>query len=115
MTQVCVWESTLVGESNIQDFEELFLKEYKVRIKYIEEIKTFPDTDQNGFGIEGTGGRSDVFFSIHKDDISKFATTRFSFDPPIRWIEDVLQNLKNPIYPERVQEYKTWNEEIDEA
>ena len=64
-TQVCVWGSTIVGESKIKEFEGMFKDQFNVRIKYIEEIKTFPDRDASGNNVEGTGGRSDVFFSIH--------------------------------------------------
>ena len=113
-TQVCVWGSTIVGESKIKEFEGMIKDQFNVRIKYIEEIKTFPDRDASGNNVEGTGGRSDVFFSIHEDDISSFAVKRLTFDPPIRWIEDVIANEKQAndgvisIYPETVENYTTW-------
>ena len=109
-TQVCMWASTLVGEENIPLFEKTMLEVYKVRVKYLEEILTYPDRDDNGNNVEGTGGRSDVFFSIHEDDIQSFAIRRLSFDPPIRWIEDVLATNKT-IYPESVSNYTTWTTE----
>jgi|TARA_B110000495_G_scaffold46829_1_gene38854 hypothetical protein len=109
-TQVCVWASTTVGEDNIELFEKTLLTQYNVRVKYLEEISTFPDRDDGGNNVEGTGGRSDVFFSIHEDDISSFAIKRLSFDPPVRWIEDMLASNKT-IYPETVSNYTTWTTE----
>jgi len=109
-TQVCMWASTLVGEENIPLFEKTMLEVYKVRVKYLEEILTYPDRDDNGNNVEGTGGRSDVFFSIHEDDIQSFAIRRLSFDPPIRWIEDLLATNKT-LYPESVSNYTTWTTE----
>ena len=106
--QVCVWGSTTVGEPNIGVFEKSMLEQYGIRVKYLEEIMTFPDRDANGDNIEGTGGRSDVFFSIHEDDIPSFAIPRLSFDPPVRWIEDVLENESLSIYPETVNNYTSW-------
>jgi hypothetical protein len=109
--QVCVWGSTTVGESNIDLFEKSMLEQHGIRVKYLEEIMTFPDRDANGNNIEGTGGRSDVFFAIHEDDIPSFAVPRLSFDPPVRWIEDVLGNESLSIYPETVNNYTSWENE----
>lgn len=110
--QVCVWASTVVNKGQEKDFEDFMLKEYKVRVKFIEVIKTFPDRDKNGNNVEGTGERSDVFFYIHAEDIKKFAIPRLRMEPPVRWIEDVLDNLEDPdnpeIYPKRVTEYRSW-------
>lgn len=105
--QVCVWQGTLVGEDRIEEFENFFYKK-GFRVKYIEEIKTFPDKDKNGNDIPETGGRNDIFFYIHDDDIMKFAIKRLMME--IRWIEDILAegNYRSPIYPERVFNYKTW-------
>jgi len=100
-TQVCVWPGTVVGQDKIVDFEEFMKKTFDTRIKYIEEIKTFP-------GDGGEGGRNDIFFSVHNEDVAKFAVPRLSYG--IRWIEDVLspENYHDPIYPPKVFEYKTW-------
>jgi hypothetical protein len=106
--QVCVWASTIVGTDNVESFEKFMLDEYKVRVKYMEEIKTAPDMD-NGKIVKGTGDRNDVFFKIHTDDIPKFAVKRLSMDPPVRWIEDVLDNQRGQmLYPDRIQEMRTW-------
>jgi len=108
--QVCVWASTLVEKGKEKEFENFMKNEYKIRVRFIEVIETFPDRDK-GKNVKGTGGRSDVFFYIHSDDIKKFAIPRLRMDPPVRWVEDVLDNLKDhgsPIYPERVTEYRSW-------
>jgi hypothetical protein len=105
--QVCVWPGTLIKENEIKDFEEWILNEFKTRAQYLETIETEPDI-KNGKITEGTGGRHDVFFAIHKEDVGKFSIPRLSVG--IRWVEDVLAkgNYKNKIYPKRVFKYKTW-------
>jgi len=110
--QVCVWASTLVEKGKEKEFEDFMKNEYKIRVRFLEVIETFPDRDNKGNNVEGTGGRSDVFFYIHSDDIKKFAIPRLRMEPPVRWVEDVLDNMKDPknpeIYPERVTEYRSW-------
>ena len=105
--QVCVWASTVVGADKVKEFEKFMLDEYKIRVEYMEEILTAPDM-VDGKIDESTGGRNDVFFKIHSDDILKFSVPRLSMDPPVRWIEDVLSNGGGALYPERVEEMKTW-------
>ena len=46
-SQVCVWPSTVVGKE-VDEFVEWVKKEFGVRIQYLEEIKTTPDTDDSG-------------------------------------------------------------------
>lgn len=107
-TQVCIWPGTDVGHSQIEIevFEKFMAENFNgTRVQYLEEIKTGPDEND-----VGTGGRNDLFFAVHYDDITKFAVPRL-FEG-IRWIEDVLDNEadrgSNRIYPERVTEYRTW-------
>lgn len=107
-SQVCIWPATTVTpNSTPKDFEDWVLEKFGTKVQYLEEIKTLPDT---GDLENKTGGRNDVFFAVHKDDIMKFAVPRLKSG--IRWIEDVTSSingyLSNPIYPERVLEYKTW-------
>jgi hypothetical protein len=107
-SQVCVWPGTTVGKDKIEEFEHFMLDQFGVRVKYIEEITTAPDQDKDGNPIEGTGGRNDLFFYVHDDDIGKFAVPRLAVG--IRWIEDVLApgNYRSKIYPKRVFKYKIW-------
>lgn len=108
-TQVCVWPACIVGAEKIEEFEAFMLSEMKVRVQYLEEIKTGPDRDRRGCPIVGTGDRNDLFFVVHGEDVWRFAIPRLQMG--IRWIEDVLANVNytQPIYPERVRGYKTWD------
>ncbi len=110
-SQVCIWPGTLMEESQIPELESMFLSE-GFRIKFLEVIFTNPDKCPNGHIIPGTGGRSDIFFGIHHDDIPKFAGWRFKLG--IRWIEDALatHNHSSHLYPERVKGYCTWDATI---
>lgn len=87
--QLCVWPATLVGEENIEKFENFFLTDLNVRVKFLTEIKTLPDLDNDYNLIPETGGRNDVFFYIHDEDITKFAIPRLNLG--IKWWEDVIK------------------------
>lgn len=106
--QVCVWPGTVLGDQTAADFEEFMMDQFNVRVQYLETVDTYPDTDDLGNPVQGTGDRSDLFFAIHKNDIAVFAVPRLEWG--IRWVEDVLSahNYRCPIYPQRVFEYKTW-------
>ena len=105
-SQVCVWPGTIVGAKKVDEFVEFMKKNFGVRVKYFEEIKTAPDI-KNGHPVPKTGGRNDVFFAVHTTDIPKFAVARLQYG--IRWIEDVLANEKGTsVYPASVRKYKTW-------
>lgn len=103
--QVCVWPGTVVGHASIEDFVLFFKEELGSRVQYLEEVLTAPDYE-NGYPVEGTGGRNDVLFAIHDDDITKFAVARFQYG--IRWIEDVYGNGGGDLYPERIAAYQCW-------
>lgn len=107
-SQVCVWPGCIVGKDNISDFEKTMLETFGARVKYIEEITTLPDK-VNGVEVPDTGGRVDLLFYVHNDDIPKFAIPRLMVG--IRWIEDVLDNMgDNIIYPEmeKLNLLRTW-------
>ena len=107
--QVCVWPGTIVAENEVESFVNFF-KELGYRIQYLETIVTGPDTDEDGVPVACTGGRTDIFFAVHKEDVMRFAIPRLRMG--IRWIEDVLDNEARTsacsIYPYRVKEYRTW-------
>jgi len=108
-TQVCVNHGIYLPDDwTEKDFEDYFYELFEVKIQFLEEIKTFPDTDDRGDPIEGTGGRSDIFFAVHDDNLAQITGLRFRTKH--RWIEDVLakDNYTSPIYPERVSRYRTW-------
>ena len=97
--QLCVWPGVVVGEDQIKDFEDHF-KDLGFRVKYSEEVKTKPDAI-HGEPVEGTGGRNDLLFYIHEDDIGKFAVPRLSMG--IRWWEDVVSyNDGSHLYTEKI-------------
>lgn len=112
--QVCVWPGTILPTDQIESFVNHFA-EQGFRIQYLETIMTAPDRDENNLTVESTGGRSDIFFAIHDDDIMRFAITRLQMG--IKWIEDVLDNESSEmrlaareysIYPEHVEAYRKW-------
>ena len=106
--QVCVWPGTILPETHIAKFVKHF-ELMGVRIQHLETLRTRPDHDGKGNLVEGTGGRSDVLFAVHDEDVMKFAIPRIQMG--IRWIEDVLDNEPADvpsIYPQRVVDYRTW-------
>ena len=107
--QVCIWPGTIVEENQIQEFEDWFKKQ-GYRIQFLESIRTDPDRDETGAKVPGTGGRTDLVFAVHDEDVMKFAIPRLQMG--IRWIEDVLDNehlsTTWSVYPERFQQYRTW-------
>lgn len=85
--QVCVWEWTVVQPDNTpKDFEDFMLNELWTRVQYLEEVKTWP-TIKEWKKVSWTGGRNDLLFAVHNDDIQTFALKRLNFW--MRWIEDV--------------------------
>ena len=86
--QLCVWSGLLLEESEIQDFVKFFQEDMGVRVKYKTTLVTNPDLDAKGNPEPDTGGRRDVFFYIHDEDVQKFAVPRISLG--IRWWEDVI-------------------------
>ena len=107
-TQVCIWPGTLMNEEQIPEFEEWFKEEFGTRVQYLESIETAPDRDENGYQVEGTGGRHDVFFAVHSEDGGKFAIPRLGMG--IRWVEDAVSSINggNRLYPARVNYYCSW-------
>ena len=108
-TQVCVWPGTIIKPAEVKQFEAFF-EENGFRVQFLESITTSPDLDEEGEPVVDTGGRTDVFFTIHNDDVMKFAIPRLQMG--IRWIEDVLDNESHAqdhsIYPSHVKEYRAW-------
>lgn len=104
-TQVCVWPGTLVGADSRAEFESWCAETFNTRVQYLEEVKTAPDY-RNGYPVEDTGGRNDVLFAVHDEDVGKFAVPRLQYG--MRWIEDIYGNGHGALYPERVAEYQSW-------
>ena len=113
-TQVCIWPGVLlVPKDEHPDpelyFCELIKEQFGVRVQFLESVKTFPDVDESGDPIEGTGGRNDIVFAVHKEDIKRFAIPRLVAG--ISWVEDVmsLNNSTHRLYPSRFRFYCGWN------
>ena len=104
--QLVVWPGTIVGDSNEQLKFQTWLDEEGFRAKYVTEFKTLPDSP----GDIHTGGRNDLLFYIHEDDVGKFAIWRLQYE--MRWWEDYLDNGGSEIVPPEVlQEFQYgWGE-----
>jgi hypothetical protein len=108
-TQLCVWPGTVLKEEEIPALGKYFLDEMNTRVKYHTTILTNPDLDK-GVPVPETGGRSDLFFYVHSDDIPHFALSRLRMG--IRWWEDVISYNKGNthLYPKEFieQHPPTW-------
>lgn len=102
-TQLCVWQGVSLGNDTGVDFEKFIMDECSCRIKFAEEVVTLPCLEKNE-----EGGRHDLFFYVHDDDIGRFAVKRLPYG--IRWWEDVLGNGNGYQYSEdTLKKYqKTW-------
>lgn len=104
-TQLCVWEGTMLGDKTPQEFEEWLSKQFNgVRFKFAEEVVTLGSAER-----KEEGGRHDLLFYVHTDDIGRFAIPRFTLG--IRWWEDVVSyNNRAYLYePEVLARYPvTW-------
>jgi hypothetical protein len=102
---VAVWPGTYLGELSAADFVNWMKTEGGTRAQFLEVIETAPERLLNGHAVLGTGGRTDLFFAVHNDDVPRFAIWRLQYG--IRWLTDVLnaENYRHTIYPERVLMY----------
>lgn len=101
--QLCVWPGILMPESENpkKEFEDSFKEEFNIRVKFCEQVFTNPDIDESGKPVPNTGGRSDLLFYIHDDDIASFTVKRLAYG--IRWWEDVVSyNKQSYLYPEEI-------------
>jgi len=87
-SQLCVWPGTVLGNNTVEDFINFFKNEFDVRIKFAEEVITNGSIERNE-----EGGRHDLFFFVHNEDVGKFAVKRLSYG--IRWWEDVVKYNDN--------------------
>jgi hypothetical protein len=94
--QLVVWEATVLGKHTPKDFEDFFLSQQNVRVKFMEKVETLPAP-----GVSHTGGRRDLFFYVHNDDLGHFAVARLTLGEA-RWWEDVLGNGNGVLYPKEI-------------
>lgn len=99
--QLCVWPAVQLGDNTPEQFEQFMEENFGAKVRFMEEVITLP-------GQGGEGGRSDIFFYVHNNDVGKFAVPRLQAG--IRWWEDVVGNKSHTIYPrEIINKYKvTW-------
>ena len=90
--QLCVLQGTIMPDGGAKELENFFKEQMGVTVKFETEVKTLPDTPE----CTETGGRNDIFFYIHDDDIAQFAVPRLQMD--IRWWEDVILNGGGNLY-----------------
>jgi hypothetical protein len=109
-TQVAVWPGVIVGPEKVADFVAFCADAFAgTRVQYIREVVTGPDRDDFGRAVEGTGGRNDVLFGVHEDDIGKFAVPRFTYG--MRWLDDVYGNGHGDLYPADVRDLLCWKDD----
>lgn len=98
-SQLCVIRGLIVEDS--EDFISFLTSEFECRFKFAESVTTIANND-------GDGGRIDVLFYVHNDDITKFAVPRLMYG--ISWWEDVLANAHGNLYSNEIlSKYpKTW-------
>ena len=104
-SQVCVWPAASLGDQTPKDFNELMKEIFDVKSQFLEVLKTKPDM-RGGLPVPGTGGRSDIFFAVHDEDVGKFAIPRFKAG--IRWIEDFIDNGGDELHDKHIKEYRSW-------
>lgn len=105
-TQVVVWEGCSLKDSEIPEFEDFVKSLGAAGVQFLEVVLTLPDLGHDG-AVPGTGGRSDILFAITQEGMNKFAIARLQYG--MRWLDDVYGNNNGHIYPERIQEYRSWD------
>jgi hypothetical protein len=119
--QVCVAIAFPVKDFDpeFQMFTHFMEKVAQIRIQPLEVVETYPNRDEFGMIIPDTGGRKDLIFAIHDNDVDKFAIARKLL--PIFFIEEALGRLagKYSIYPTRLRGYVSfgiaWEESEDDS
>lgn len=97
-TQLCVLQGIA---DPLPDLKPLLEAEFGIRVQMAEEFTTTPDSF-------GPGGRRDVLFYVHDEDVQRFAIPRLQYG--IRWWEDVLLNGPDHVPAHIVDKYPdTWN------
>ena len=99
-SQLCVWPGTNLGDGTSEDFEAWVSEAFNgTRVKFSEVVETLLDRDVNGDPVEGTGGRTDMLFYVHSEDVEKFALRRVAYG--IRWWEDAISQSSH-LYDDNV-------------
>ena len=103
--QLCVWQGVTLPEDQYEDFVKFFANELDTRVKIAEVVETNPDLDDDGEPVPETGGRSDILFYVHDEDVTAFALKRLQLNGVPRWWEDVVSyNDNSHLYDQEVLE-----------
>ena len=97
--QTVVLQGYGLGGRSPAYFAEQFKKDHNIRVKFGEEVLTLPD-QVDGVEVRNTGGRSDILFYVHDDDVLEFA--RIKLELNCRWWEDISYNDYQYIYPQEI-------------
>lgn len=114
-SQAVSWPGTTCPASQEAEFVEFIAEQFNgTRAQYIGCFLTKPDIDPgDGCPVPDTGGRSDLCFYVHEDDMGKFAAQRFAFN--MRWVDDVIANEKArgdvSIYEQGFHDLCSWKTE----
>lgn len=93
-----VWPGTIVEEGDEEKVMQFFDKALGIEPVIVGCVRTLPDLEHRNMEKPETGGRSDFFFYVKDEDISRFAVPRFQYG--MRWWEDIFYNKGQDIYPE---------------
>ena len=95
--QLCVLRGVT---DELDELKPLLEQEFNIRVLMAEAFETLPDNS-------GPGGRREVLFWVHNDDVMRFAIPRLQYG--ISWWEDYLSNNR-ALIPSRVRNAypKTW-------
>ena len=97
--QKVVWIGTVLGDASTEEFEQYFQDELGYRVRYDGEFRMV------GGHYEGLNC---IVFSIHSEDISRFAVFRIrAWD--MKWLEDFYENEGVNNFPvEFLEEYREY-------
>lgn len=105
--QVLIWPGTHL-EGRIESFVQFVKEEFDARIQYLETYETSPVRSFNGSPIEWTGGRQDIVFALHKEDLGKFTLKWRSHG--VQEIEFIMNDDVDEVYPDRFRKYTFLND-----
>ena len=90
-----MWHDACFDPTRLAAFKRLFKEEFGLAhdIRWIGEVITFKTP-----GVPDTGGRHDVAFLVHEDDIPKISVTH-RLELGFRWFWDVIGNGDSRLYP----------------
>jgi hypothetical protein len=86
---------TTIPPNQAEDAQDMFKNRFDVRVRYLGTIVTLD------------GGREDAVFSLHAEDMLKFAKGRFEMgsDDIPRWWEDYVANNRDIIPKEDLKRF----------